>query len=215
MGAPDENALEVIVGRLLVRHGLTLAVAESCTGGLIGHRITNVPGSSAYYHGSITAYSNDIKELILHVRHDTLVQHGAVSEQTAREMAQGVRCAFHADIGLSVTGVAGPGGGAPGKPVGLVYIALSASDREWVERCVWDGNRWENKECSAEAALFLLCRCLEERLCSPQAKRLLPERGLAQSPGAESDLDGGAPISGHGPPRKASVCVGRAKSWST
>ena len=116
----DENGLEVIVGRLLKQRGLTLAVAESCTGGLIGHRVTNVPGSSAYYQGSITAYSYDVKELLLHVQHDTLYHHGAVSEQTAREMAQGVRRALRAEIGLAVTGIAGPGGGMPEKPVGPV-----------------------------------------------------------------------------------------------
>jgi PncC family amidohydrolase len=164
MGAPDEKALEVIVGRLLKRRGVTLAVAESCTGGLVGHRITNVPGSSAYYEGSVTAYSYDVKELVLHVRHDTLYHYGAVSEQTVREMAQGVQCVFHADIGLAVTGIAGPGGGMPGKPVGLVYIALSAPDGEWVEQHLWNGNRWENKERSAEAALDLLRRYLEGRL---------------------------------------------------
>ena len=164
MGAPDVDALELIVGGLLQRRGVTLAVAESCTGGLIGHRITNVPGSSAYYQGSITAYSYDAKELILHVRHDTLYQYGAVSERTAREMAQGVRRAFGADVGLAVTGIAGPDGGMPEKPVGLVYIALAAPDGEWVERQVWTGNRLENKEHSAEAALDLLCRYLEDRL---------------------------------------------------
>jgi PncC family amidohydrolase len=164
MGAPDVDALELTVGRLLQRRGVTLAVAESCTGGLIGHRITNVPGSSAYYRGSITAYSYDAKELILHVRHDTLYQYGAVSEWTAREMAQGVRRAFRADVGLAVTGIAGPGGGMPEKPVGLVYIALATPDGEWVERQVWTGNRLENKEHSAEAALDLLCRYLEDRL---------------------------------------------------
>ena len=158
------SKLEVVVGRLLAQRGLTLAVAESCTGGLIGHRITDVPGSSAYYQGSITAYSYDVKEMVLHVRHDTLYHYGAVSEQTAREMAQGVRRAFRADVGLSVTGIAGPGGGMPGKPVGLVYVALTAPDGEWVERHVWSGNRWENKARSAEAALDLLRRYLEDRL---------------------------------------------------
>jgi PncC family amidohydrolase len=161
---PDVDALELIVGRLLQQRGLTLAVAESCTGGLIGHRITSVPGSSAYYQGSVTAYSYDAKELILHVQHDTLYQYGAVSEQTAREMAQGVRRAFRADVGLAVTGIAGPGGGMPEKPVGLVYIALATPDGEWVERQVWAGNRLENKEHSAEAALGLLWRYLEDRL---------------------------------------------------
>ncbi len=164
MGPPNENALEVIVGRLLKQRRMTLAVAESCTGGLVGHRITNVPGSSTYYEGSITAYSYDVKELILHVQHDTLYHYGAVSKQTAREMAEGARRALRADIGLAVTGIAGPGGGMPEKPVGLVYIALSASDGEWVEQHMWNGNRWENKERSAEAALDLLRRYLEDRL---------------------------------------------------
>jgi len=164
MRAPEDNCLEVVVGRLLGRRGLTLAVAESCTGGLLGHRITNVPGSSAYYQGSVTAYASEVKERILRVRHDTLYHYGAVSQQAAREMAQGVKQVFRADVGLSVTGIAGPGGGRPGKPVGLVYIALSAPDGEWIERRVWDGNRWENKERSAEAALDLLWRYLDGRL---------------------------------------------------
>lgn len=160
MNAPDE----VLVGCLLKELGLTLATAESCTGGLIGHRVTNVPGSSSYYEGSITAYSREAKKDLLHVRQDTLDNYGAVSEQTAREMARGVRVALHTDIGLSVTGIAGPGGGTPEKPVGLVYIALSTPDGEWVERYVWDGDRWENKTRSAEAALELLYRYLEGRL---------------------------------------------------
>jgi PncC family amidohydrolase len=164
MKAPNDNCLEVVVGKLLRRRGLTFAVAESCTGGLVGHRITNVPGSSTYYQGSITAYASEVKEQILLVRHDTLCHYGAVSGQAAAEMAQGVKHAFRADVGLSVTGIAGPGGGTAGKPVGLVYIALSATDGEWLERRVWDGNRWENKDCSAEAALDLLWRYLDGRL---------------------------------------------------
>jgi PncC family amidohydrolase len=164
MEPPQENDLEILVGRLLTQRGLTFAAAESCTGGLLGHRITNVPGSSAYYQGSITAYSYDVKEQLLHVRHDTLYNYGAVSDQTAREMARGVRRALRADIGVAVTGIAGPGGGMPEKPVGLVYVALAAEDGEWVERHVWNGDRWENKVRSAEAALDLLRRYLEGRL---------------------------------------------------
>jgi PncC family amidohydrolase len=164
MGIPDEKALEVIVGRLLEQREMTLAAAESCTGGLVSHRITNVPGSSAYYNGSVTAYSNEIKEAVLRVRHDTLVQYGAVSEQVALEMARGVRDVLRVDVGLAVTGVAGPGGGTPEKPVGLVYVALAASDGEWAERHMWNGNRAENKACSAEAVLDLLRRYLEGRL---------------------------------------------------
>jgi PncC family amidohydrolase len=164
MEAPGVDTLEWAVGRLLSQRGMTLAVAESCTGGLIGHRITNVPGSSAYYQGSITAYSYDVKELVLHVRHNTLYEYGAVSERTAQEMARGVRRAFRADVGLAVTGIAGPGGGTPEKPVGLVHIALTAPDGEWVEQRVWTGNRLENKEDSAEAALNLLHRYLQGQL---------------------------------------------------
>ena len=164
MIAPGEDTLEVIIGELLKQSGLTLAVAESCTGGLIGHRITDVPGSSAYYQGSITSYSGDVKESILGVRRDTLRAHGEVSEQTAREMAQGVKRAFRAGVGMSVTGIAGPDGGSPEKPVGLVYIGLAAANGEWVERHVWHGNRWENKGRSAQAALEMLRRYLEGRL---------------------------------------------------
>ena len=114
--------LEVIVGQLLLQHKLTVALAESCTGGLVGHRITDVPGSSAYLLGGIVAYSYDAKELLLGVKHNTLYDHGAVSAETAVEMARGARRALGADIGISVTGIAGPGGGLPGKPVGLGVV---------------------------------------------------------------------------------------------
>jgi nicotinamide-nucleotide amidase len=148
--------LEVAVGRLLAKHRLTLAAAESCTGGLIGHRLTNVPGSSEYFTGGVVAYSYDAKEHLLGVHHNTLYDHGAVSAETAIEMARGVRRALSADIGLSVTGIAGPGGGLPDKPVGLVYICLSARDFERVEKFVWDKDREGNKWASSEAALQML-----------------------------------------------------------
>jgi len=160
----DEGKLEVNVGRLLKQLGLNLAVAESCTGGLVGHRITNVPGSSDYYLGGVTAYSNEIKALVLQVRRDTLARHGAVSEQTALEMARNVRRIFRAGAGLAVTGIAGPGGGAPEKPVGLVYVALAAARGDWVERHVWGGDRLQNKAHSADAVLDLLRRYLEGEL---------------------------------------------------
>jgi PncC family amidohydrolase len=148
--------LEVIVGQLLLKRKLTLALAESCTGGLVGHRITDVPGSSAYLIGGIVAYSYDAKELLLGVRHNTLYDHGAVSAETAIEMARGARRALGSDIGISVTGIAGPGGGLPGKPVGSVYICLSARDFERVEKFVWDKDRSGNKWASSEAALQML-----------------------------------------------------------
>jgi PncC family amidohydrolase len=160
----NEDALEITVGRLLREKSLTLAVAESCTGGLVSHRITNVPGSSEYYRGAITAYAYDVKETLLHVRSETLADHGAVSERTAREMAEGVRQAIGADVGVSVTGIAGPTGGTPEKPVGLVYIGLTAPDGDWVEHHVWAGDRVENKARSADAALDLLVRYLEGRM---------------------------------------------------
>ena len=149
-------SLEVKLGPLLLKRKLTLATAESCTGGLIGHRLTNVSGSSEYFLGGVIAYSYDAKELLLGVRHNTLYDHGAVSPETAAEMARGVRRAIGADIGISVTGIAGPGGGLPGKPVGLVYICLSARDFERVEKFIWDKDRVGNKWASSEAALLML-----------------------------------------------------------
>jgi PncC family amidohydrolase len=153
--------LEVIVGQILAKRKLKLATAESCTGGLVGHRLTNVPGSSDYFEGGIIAYSYEAKERLLGVYHNTLYEHGAVSAETALEMARGARKALSADIGIAVTGIAGPGGGLPGKPVGLVYIALSARTGERVEQFVWDGDREGNKAHSAEAALAMLKDFLE------------------------------------------------------
>ena len=153
--------LEVIVGHMLAERKLKLATAESCTGGLVGHRLTNVPGSSSYLEGGVIAYSYEAKERLLGVHHDTLYEHGAVSAETALEMARGVRKALGADIGIAVTGIAGPSGGLPGKPVGLVYIALSARTVERVEHFVWDSDREGNKALSAEAALAMLKEFLE------------------------------------------------------
>ena len=152
----EENGLEFLIGPLLRRQGLKLAMAESCTGGLVGHRVTNVPGSSDYYLGSVTAYAYEAKERLLGVAHATLVKFGAVSQETAMEMARGIRHALGADIGISVTGIAGPGGGMPGKPVGLVWVGFSAPALEQAYRYLWSGNRIENKEASAQAALQLL-----------------------------------------------------------
>jgi PncC family amidohydrolase len=159
----SECALEEKVGQLLVEQGLTLALAESCTGGLIGHRITNVPGSSDYFIGGVVAYAYAAKERVLGVSHDTLYDHGAVSEQTALEMAHGARRLLMTDVALAVTGIAGPGGGMPEKPVGLAYIALSARDAERCERYVWPHDRADNKAASADAALTLLVEYLEGR----------------------------------------------------
>jgi PncC family amidohydrolase len=159
-GAPEP--LEEVVGRLLREKGLTLALAESCTGGLVGHRITEVPGSSDYFSGGIVAYADAIKAQLLGVRRDTLTRHGAVSAETALEMARGARRALQADIGMSITGIAGPGGATPEKPVGLVYIGLSTRSGERYERHVWGRDRSGNKALSAEAVLALLRGYLEE-----------------------------------------------------
>jgi len=155
--------LEEQVGALLVNQGLTLATAESCTGGLVAHRITNVSGSSAYYLGGFVTYSNGSKEAFLGVRHKTLMAHGAVSEETAREMARGARLSSGADIAISITGIAGPTGGTPEKPVGLVYIALSSPDAELCQHHLWQGDRLSNKEQSAEAALRLIVNYMQKR----------------------------------------------------
>lgn len=157
-----EKPLEILVGERLRHRGLRLAVAESCTGGLIGHRLTNVPGSSTYYMGSVTAYAYEAKVRLLGVRWETLEKYGAVSKETVLEMSRGVRRALAADIGLAVSGIAGPGGGTPDKPVGLTWIGLSAADVEEAWRFIWDGDRVLVKERSAEQALRLLLDYLNE-----------------------------------------------------
>ena len=152
----SEIGLEKEIGDLLSQRGWSLAVAESCTGGLLGHRITNVSGSSAYFQGGVISYSNEAKERVLGVPSETLAEHGAVSKETALAMARGARRLMHTDIAVSVTGIAGPTGGTEDKPVGLVCLGLAAQDAELWERHIWTGDRTQNKELSAEAALRLL-----------------------------------------------------------
>jgi PncC family amidohydrolase len=156
--------LEAALGDLLRQRGLKLATAESCTGGLVGHRVTNIPGSSDYYLGGIVAYANDAKLRLLGVRPETLQAHGAVSQETVLEMARGVRRVLGADIGVSVSGVAGPGGEMPGKPVGLVWLGLSTPRGEWAVQCLFHGGRVEIKESSAEKALELIVNYLNGEL---------------------------------------------------
>jgi PncC family amidohydrolase len=150
-------------GSLLLRHNLKLALAESCTGGLIGSLITDVSGSSDYFLGSAVTYAYSAKERLLGVRQETLVEYGAVSPQVAGEMARGARRVFGADLAVAVTGIAGPSGGLPGKPVGLVYLHLSAQDTEAGGRHIWDSDRIGNKELSAQAALRMVVSYLEGR----------------------------------------------------
>ncbi len=170
---PSENSPEILVGELLRARGWRLAVAESCTGGLIGHRLTNIPGSSTYYQGSITAYAYDAKVRLLGVRWETLEAHGAVSEEVVLEMARGVRRALGADVGLSVSGIAGPGGGTPEKPVGTTWIGLSTPEKDLAVLTVGQGDRLHNKAHSAEEALQLLVRTLES-LPPPDARPAPP-----------------------------------------
>jgi PncC family amidohydrolase len=151
-----ETQLEIIVGDLLRARGWRLAVAESCTGGLIGHRLTNIPGSSTYYMGSITAYAYEAKVRLLGVHWETLENYGAVSKPVVLEMARGVRRALAADVGLSVSGIAGPGGGTEDKPIGLTCFGISIPDNEQSWQFIWQGDRLQNKERSAEQGLKLL-----------------------------------------------------------
>lgn len=160
----SERSLEVMLGEALNQRHLRLAVAESCTGGLIGHRITNVPGSSNYFLGGVIAYANEIKVKLLGVRWETLEEHGAVSEQTVLQMAYGVRKALGADIGAAISGVAGPEGGTPEKPVGLTWIGLSTPDVDKAWRHIWIGNRLDVKAQSTEQVLRILVGHLSDML---------------------------------------------------
>jgi len=144
--------------------GLKLAIAESCTGGLISDRITNIPGSSEYFWGGIVAYAYEAKVALLNVSWDTLNTRGAVSRETVLEMARGARQALGTHIALGVTGIAGPGGATPEKPVGTTWIGLVTAEGEWTRQFVWDGDRLENKQKSAEAALQMLRDYLEGKL---------------------------------------------------
>jgi nicotinamide-nucleotide amidase len=157
-------SLEAHLGQLLHENGLKLATAESCTGGLIADRITNIPGSSEYFRGGIVAYAYEAKVALLHVSWDTLRIYGAVSKETVVEMARGARVALGADIAVSVSGIAGPGGGMPDKPVGTTWIGLSTTEGDWTRKFVWEGDRLQNKTLSAEAALQLLIDYLEGNL---------------------------------------------------
>ena len=148
------------VGEMLSRQKRTLAVAESCTGGMLGAAITDVPGSSAYFLGGVISYADRVKLEQLQVPRETLKAHGAVSSETACAMAAGVRALLQADLGVSVTGVAGPS--AEGvKPAGLTFIGIASGEAVSAYRYQWSGNRWENRRDSTVAALTLLAQALE------------------------------------------------------
>ena len=155
------ESIEEVIGRFLKKRRLSIFLAESCTGGLVSHIITAQPGSSAYFKGGVVAYHNEIKEGFLDVSEDTLRVHGAVSEETAIEMANGARRFGNADIGLSVTGIAGPEGGTKDKPVGTVYISLVDGRKRMVKRLSLSGDRTKIKLLAARWALEILRRYLE------------------------------------------------------
>ena len=142
---------------MLSARGLTLAVAESCTGGLVGHTITQVAGSSDYFLGGVIAYSNRAKVELLGVKRATLNTCGAVSSETAAEMAEGAKKVFGSDVGLSTTGIAGPTGGSSAKPVGIAYIGMAVRGKTITARHVFRGTRHKIKTQAARAALALLC----------------------------------------------------------
>jgi PncC family amidohydrolase len=156
--------LEDVARRLqpaALERGLTVATAESCTGGLVGHAITMVPGSSAYFLGGVIAYADTVKSTLLGVSDEMLQHHGAVSAQVARAMAEGARADTGAVLAVAVTGIAGPDGGSEAKPVGLTYIAAAGPDGVDVRRHTWSGDRARNTLDSAHAALTLLLEVAE------------------------------------------------------
>ena len=156
----DEETLEGIVARLLKKRGLRIAVAESCTGGLVSHRLTNIPGSSDYFTYGIIGYTSRAKSIFLGVPASLIKKRGAVSPEVAKKMAQGVRKAGEAHLGLGITGIAGPSGGSPSKPVGLVYIGISSSEGEICERFIFPGDREDIKWKASQGALDMLRRYL-------------------------------------------------------
>jgi nicotinamide-nucleotide amidase len=162
----DGETLEGAVGRLLKERGATLALAESCTGGLLAKRLTDMPGSSAYFTEGLVTYSNESKERLLGVPHGLIAEHGAVSEAVAREMAEGARRVSGADYGLSVTGVAGPSGGTQEKPVGLVFVGISDAEDTFAEKVdltAWARSRDSIRERSTNRAFDLLRLRIEEK----------------------------------------------------
>jgi len=159
---PAVDVLAARTGRALLARAARLAVAESCTGGLVGSRITGVPGSSRYLLGGVVAYHNHAKMALLRVPSRMLARHGAVSAPVAASMARGARRIFNAEIAVAVTGVAGPGGGSAAKPVGLVYVAVVGFGRARVRRAMFAGDRQRVRDQAADLALVMLLEHLEE-----------------------------------------------------
>ena len=150
-------------GTLLRKHGLTVSTAESCTGGRLGDLLTNVSGSSDYFKGGVISYSNRAKVDLLKVRESSLVRKGAVSEEVARQMAAGVRKAFHSDLGIGITGIAGPMGGSPRKPVGLVYICVGSDKGSLCTRNLFKGSRVKVKAQAVDKSLRMLIELVKKK----------------------------------------------------
>ena len=161
-GEGDETSLEEVVVKKLTEKKLTLSTAESCTGGLIGKMITNVSGASRVYGFGFVTYANEAKIEELGVSPETLERVGAVSEETATEMALGAIKHSRADVALAVTGIAGPTGGTPDKPVGLVYVACAVKEKVWVRKYQFGGNRAKNRENTVTVALAMARNCMLE-----------------------------------------------------
>jgi PncC family amidohydrolase len=168
----EEGTVPVVLarraGELLRSQGLAVATAESATGGLIAALITEIPGSSDYFRGGVVAYANEVKEAVLGVDKAVLEEYGAVSPQVARAMAEGVRRLLVADIGLSDTGIAGPTGATPTKPVGLFYLGLATPEGTEVQELRLEGDRQVNRQAAAVAALTMLIAYLERRTGGPK-----------------------------------------------
>ena len=195
------DTLEIVAGRLLRERGATVAVAESCTGGLIAEKLTDVPGSSAYFLGGIVAYANEAKRDLLGVSEALLVEHGAVSDPAVRAMAEGVRARFGADLGVATTGISGPDGGSAEKPVGLVHLALADAGGTHADSFVFPLDRTRHRQLTAQVALdWIRRRMLGAPLEGPSllrrarpqgaqrgaAERSGPGRGGASAPGGAS-----------------------------
>ena len=152
----DDVLLEEVVGNLLKQKKKTISTAESCTGGFISHLLTSIPGSSEYYTGGVVAYAYEAKEELLGVQHSSLVQHGAVSECVAKEMAEGVRKRLGTDYAVAVTGIAGPGGGLPNKPVGTTWIAIASEKGAKAKLFRFGNDRARNIRRAATSTLNML-----------------------------------------------------------
>ena len=167
MTYPEGNELTLAedLSEILSRKRITLSVAESCTGGMLGSMITSVPGSSRYFLGGVVSYSNDMKEELLKVPKHVMIKKGAVSEDVACSMAAGVRELFGSDISASITGVAGPGGGTASKPVGLVWIGISTKDGTFAKKFCFDGDRENVRSCAVGTAAALLIEAADRYFC--------------------------------------------------